>query len=81
MRTVGGGVCELVISDSLKSKIVSNSYNPPNSYHPKDLFMAHKNISDPWKHVGHLNYRVTPVNREKVLPLFIEGRIRQDCRI
>ncbi|KAL9123590.1 MAG: hypothetical protein Q9175_008325 [Cornicularia normoerica] len=81
MKPVSGGVCELVILDGLKSKITSNSSNPPKSYHTKDLFMAHKNISDSWKYVGRLDDRVTLVNGEKILPLSIEGRIRQDYRI
>ena len=46
MKPLGGGVCELVLLDGLKSKTASNSNNPPNSYHTKDLFVTHKNISD-----------------------------------
>ncbi|CAF9941432.1 MAG: hypothetical protein ALECFALPRED_009109 [Alectoria fallacina] len=81
MKPVGGGVCELVILDGLKSKIASNSNDPPNSYHTKDLFVAHKKVSDSWKHVGRLDDRVTLVNGEKISTLPIEGRIRQDRRI
>ena len=76
MKPVGGGVCELVILDGLKSKITSNSTDPPKSYHTKDLFMASIAISDSCKHFGRLDDRVTLVNGEKVLPLSIEGRIR-----
>lgn len=68
MKSVGGGVCELVILDGLKSKITSNSNDPPSSYHTKDLFVAHKNISGSWKYVGRLDDRVTLVKGEKVLP-------------
>ncbi len=81
MKPFGGGVCELVILDGLKSKITSNSNDPPNSYHTKDLFVAHKRISDSWKYVGRLDDRVTLVNGEKIQPLSIEGRIRQDRSI
>lgn len=81
MKPVGGGVCELVILDGLKSKIAYNSNDPPSSYHTKDLFVAHKKVSDSWKHVGRLDDRVTLVNGEKISTLSIEGRIRQDRRI
>ena len=81
MKPVSGGVCELVILDGLKSKITSNSNDPSNSYHTKDLFVAHETISDSWKYVGRLDDRVTLVKGEKILPLPIEGRIRQDRRI
>ena len=81
MKPVGGGVCELIILDDLKSKIASNSNHPPNSHHTKDLFVAHKKVSDSWKYVGRLDDRVTLVNGEKISTLPIEGRIRQDRRI
>ena len=81
MKPNGGGVCELVILDGLKSKIASNSNDPPNSYHTKDLFVAHEKVSDSWKHVGRLDDRVTLANGEKISTGPIEGRIRQDRRI
>lgn len=81
MKTLGGGVCELVILDGLKSKTASNSNDPPKSFHTKDIFVAHPDIPDSWKHVGRLDDRVTLVNGEKVQPLPIEDRIKKDRRV
>lgn len=67
---------ELIILDGLKSKVVSNSDEPLNSFHSRDLFSPHPTISDAWKYVGRIDDRITLVNGEKVLPLPIEGRIR-----
>lgn len=56
----------------------SNSDSPvPGSWRSKDVFTPHPAIPDAWKYVTRLDDRVTLVNGEKVLPLPIEGRIRQ----
>ena len=81
MKEIGGGVHELVILDGLKSKIACNSKDPPNSFHTKDLFVAHHTIPDSWKYIGRLDDRLTLTSGEKVLPLPTEGRIRQDPRV
>jgi hypothetical protein len=78
MKAIDGNTFELVILDGLKSKNTSNSNDPPNSYHSSDIFTPHPTIKDAWKYIGRLDDRVTLVNGEKVLPLPIEGRIRQD---
>ena len=57
---------------------MSNSDDPPNSFHTRDLWTPHATIPDAWKFAGRLDDRVTLVNGEKVLPLPMEGRIRQD---
>ncbi|KAJ6023980.1 hypothetical protein N7540_004777 [Penicillium herquei] len=76
MQPTADGLHELVILDGLRSKVVSNSDDPPNSFHSRDLFSPHPMIQDAWKYVGRMDDRVTLVNGEKVLPLPIEGRIR-----
>ncbi|KAJ5701277.1 hypothetical protein N7488_008825 [Penicillium malachiteum] len=76
MQPTADGLHELVILDGLRSKVVSNSDDPPNSFHSRDLFSPHPTIQDAWKYVGRMDDRVTLVNGEKVLPLPIEGRIR-----
>ncbi|KAJ5715342.1 NRPS-like enzyme [Penicillium malachiteum] len=76
MHPTADGLHELVILDGLRSKVVSNSDDPPNSFHSRDLFSPHSTIQDAWKYVGRMDDRVTLVNGEKVLPLPIEGRIR-----
>lgn len=78
MKPIEGEICECVVLDGHKGKVVSNSNDPPNSFHTKDLFIAHPTIPNAWKFVGRLDDRVTLTNGEKVLPLPIEGRIQQD---
>jgi len=78
MKQIDGPICECVVLDGHKGKMTSNSNDPPNSFHTKDLFIAHPSIPNAWKFVGRLDDRVTLTNGEKVLPLPIEGRIQQD---
>ncbi len=79
MRPVDGDpvVCEAVVLDGHSGKTVSNSNDPPNSWYTNDLFVAHPTIPDAWKFIGRKDDRITLINGEKVLPLPIEGRIRQ----
>jgi acyl-CoA synthetase (AMP-forming)/AMP-acid ligase II len=78
MKPIDGPICECVVLDGHKGKMTSNSNDPPNSFHTKDLFIAHPSIPNAWKFVGRLDDRVTLTNGEKVLPLPIEGRIQQN---
>ena len=78
MTPVSADTYELIVLDGLKSKVVSNADNPPNSFYSRDLFTPHASIPDAWKYIGRLDDRITLVNGEKVLPIPIEGRIRQD---
>lgn len=55
---------------------MSNSDDPPNSWRTSDLFVPHPTIPNAWKFVGRMDDRITLFNGEKVLPLSIEGRIR-----
>ncbi len=57
---------------------MSNSDDPPNSYHTSDLFVAHATIPNAWKFIGRLDDRITLTTGEKVLPLEIEGCIMQE---
>ena len=55
------------------------SDNPfPGSWHSRDVFTPHPMLSDVWKYVTRTDDRVTLINGEKVLPLPIEGRMRED---
>ncbi|KAK9479745.1 hypothetical protein V1514DRAFT_327299, partial [Lipomyces japonicus] len=81
--TTGGSsdaepVYECVVLDGWKSKVTSNSDDPPNSFRTKDLFAPHATIADAWKYLGRIDDRVTLVNGEKVLPIPIEHRIREE---
>jgi hypothetical protein len=81
MRPVDSELHEAIVLDGHKSKAVSDSNDPPNSYHTSDLFVPHKTIPDAWKFFGRLDDRLTLLNGEKVLPLTIEGRIRQHALV
>lgn len=80
MDEISPGVFECVALDGLPSKGPSNSDNPPNSFRTRDLFSRHPDPlkSHYWKYLARLDDRITLVNGEKVLPLPMEGTIRQD---
>ena len=68
---------EFVFLKDHPGRLISNSDDPPGSFHSRDIFTPHKTIPDAWKYLGRLDDRVTLMNGEKVLPLPIEGSIRQ----
>ena len=68
---------EFVYLKNYPSRVVTNSNEPPDSFHSGDIFKPHSSIPAAWKYLGRLDDRVTLINGEKVLPLPIEGRIRQ----
>ncbi|KAL1621617.1 hypothetical protein SLS56_009153 [Neofusicoccum ribis] len=83
MDEIAPGVFECVALESLASRGPSNCDDPPNSFRTRDLFTRHP---DParrhwWKYLTRLDDRLTLVNGEKVLPLPIEGRVRQSERV
>ncbi|KAI1846506.1 hypothetical protein JX266_007403 [Neoarthrinium moseri] len=78
MFPIGDGTFECVVLDGLPSKVLSNSNEPPNSYHTRDIFVPHPTIPDAWKYISRLDDRVTLVNGEKVLPIPYEHYIRQN---
>lgn len=81
MDEIAPGIHECVALDGLRSKSTINSQNPPNSFRTSDLFTPHSTITDGWKFVSRLDDRLTLVNGEKVLPIPIEGRIRQEALV
>ncbi|OGM46491.1 hypothetical protein ABOM_004584 [Aspergillus bombycis] len=76
-KLIEDGSYECIVLDGLRSKVASNSDDPPNSFHTRDTFLKHPSIPDAWKYLGRIDDRVTLVNGEKVLPVPIEHRIRQ----
>ena len=86
MDEIAPGVFECVGLDGLPSKGPSNSKppyshkNPPNSFRTADLFTRHPDPrkSNFYKYLSRLDDRITLVNGEKVLPIPIEGRVRQE---
>lgn len=77
MKPLGDGTYECVFLHGLPALVVSNSNDPPKSFHSKDIFLKHPKM-EAWKHIGRLDDRLTLINGEKVLPVPMEGRIRQD---
>ncbi|CRG85128.1 L-aminoadipate-semialdehyde dehydrogenase [Talaromyces islandicus] len=75
------GSYECIVLDGLRSKVSSNSDDPPNSFHTRDTFLKHPTMPDAWKYLGRIDDRVTLVNGEKVLPVPIEHRIRQSVLV
>ncbi|KAF1922747.1 acetyl-CoA synthetase-like protein [Didymella exigua CBS 183.55] len=78
MDEITPGIFECVALDGLRSKNTNNSDDPPRSFRTRDLFMQHPTNPDFWRFVSRLDDRLTLVNGEKVLPIPIEGRIRQE---
>ena len=48
MKKLSTDYYELVLLEGLKSKVLSNSDEPPNSLHTRDLFKPHPSITDAW---------------------------------
>lgn len=78
MDEIATGIFECVALDGLRSKNTINSDDPPRSFRTRDLFMRHPTNPDLWRFVSRLDDRLTLVNGEKVLPIPMEGRIRQE---
>ena len=81
MDEIAPGIYECVALDGLKSKSTVNSDDPPGSFRTRDLFTRHPENPEFWKYASRLDDRLTLVNGEKVLPIPIEGRIRQEALV
>jgi len=77
-KQVAEDVFEFVFLKSTPSLVVSNSNDPPGSFHSSDCFTPHPTIKNAYKFVYRVDDRITLDNGEKVLPLPIEGRIKED---
>ena len=75
------GSYECIVLEGLRSKVSSNSDDPPNSFHTRDTFLKHPTIPNAWKYLGRIDDRITLINGEKVLPVPIEHRIRQSVYV
>lgn len=69
------GLYELVVLDGWPSKVLSN--RPDGAYATKDLFIKHPEI-EAYKYCARLDDTIVLVNGEKVIPLALEGSVRQD---
>lgn len=81
MDEISPGIYECVALESLPSRGPTNCADPPNSYRTRDLFTRHPTNHNWWKYLTRLDDRLTLVNGEKVLPLPIEGRVRQSLLV
>ncbi|CAK96299.1 hypothetical protein CBS115989_2471 [Aspergillus niger] len=77
MKPISDALYEVVYLKGHPALTASNSNEPPGSYHSRDVFTPHPTLADRWKYVSRLDDRITLVNGEKVLPLPIEGCIKQ----
>lgn len=76
-KPIAANKFEFIFLKEHPGRLISNSNDPPDSFHSRDIFTPHKTIPGAWKYLGRLDDRVTLMNGEKVLPLPIEGSIRQ----
>ncbi|KAK8017411.1 hypothetical protein PG993_013737 [Apiospora rasikravindrae] len=79
LRSGGGDsdVYEAVYLKSHPALKMSNSDSPPGSFHSKDVWAPHPTLPDAWKYVARDDDTVTLLSGEKILPLGIEGAIRE----
>ena len=81
MKPIGNSLYECVYLAGHPALTTSNSNEPPGSFHSKDVFEPHPTIPNRWKYASRLDDRVTLLNGEKVLPLPIEGLIKQNSLV
>ncbi|KAI1773586.1 acetyl-CoA synthetase-like protein [Hypoxylon cercidicola] len=75
------GVYESVYLKSHPALMTTNSNDPPGSFHSGDLFTPHPTIEWAWKYVARADDRVTLLSGEKILPLNMEGTIRESALV
>lgn len=80
-KPLGNNTFEFVFLSTLPTLNLSNSDDPPGSFHSSDIFTPHSTIPHAWKFLGRTDDRVTLSNGEKVLPLPIEGRVREEALV
>ncbi|KAH9884554.1 hypothetical protein F4778DRAFT_787662 [Xylariomycetidae sp. FL2044] len=76
-KEVGEGMYEAMYLKSHPALLKGNSDDPPGSFHSKDLFTPHPTIENAWKSVARADDRITLKTGEKILPLAMEGTIRE----
>lgn len=77
-KPLGSNTFEFVYLCTLPTLNVSNSADPPGSFHSSDIFTPHASIPHAWKFLGRADDRVTLSTGEKVLPLLMEGRVKEE---
>jgi acyl-coenzyme A synthetase/AMP-(fatty) acid ligase len=78
MKPLGGGQYECVyLKGHPGLSAASLADGSDGSWSSKDIFVHHATIPDAWKYVTRVDDRIALFNGEKVLPLPIEGCIRE----
>ncbi|KAJ5826436.1 hypothetical protein N7474_003574 [Penicillium riverlandense] len=77
MKPLGMSLYECVYLAGHPALTTSNSNEPPGSFHSRDVFTPHPTIPHRWKYVSRLDDCITLVTGEKILPLPIEGYVKQ----
>lgn len=72
-----GDVYEAVYLRTHPALQTSNSDDPPGSFRSRDLWAPHPTLPDAWKFVARADDTVTLLTGEKILPLGIEGAVRE----
>lgn len=78
MKLLDDGSCESVVLEEAPSKVTSNSEDPPTFFHTSDCSIKHPTIPNAWKYPGRIDDRVALVNGQKMIPISIEHRVRQN---
>ncbi|KAI1306328.1 acetyl-CoA synthetase-like protein [Xylaria venustula] len=78
-KKISEGVYEAVYLKSHPALMAStsNSNDPPGSFHSKDLYTPHPTIENAWKYIARDDDRITLLSGEKILPLGMEGAVRE----
>ncbi|KAI0533409.1 putative NRPS-like enzyme [Xylaria digitata] len=78
-KKISEGVYEAVYFKSHPALMpsTSNSNDPPGSFHSKDLFTPHPTIENAWKYIARDDDRITLISGEKLLPVGMEGAVRE----
>ncbi|KAI2779603.1 acetyl-CoA synthetase-like protein [Daldinia loculata] len=67
----------IYLNTSHPALMTTNADDPPGSFHSGDLFVPHPTMDWAWKYVARADDRVTLLSGEKILPLGMEGTVRE----
>ncbi|KAI0166073.1 acetyl-CoA synthetase-like protein [Xylariaceae sp. FL1272] len=82
-KQISKGIYESVYLKSHPALMAStsNSDDPPGSFHARDLFEPHPTIENAWKYIARDDDRITLLSGEKILPLSMEGVVRESALV
>ncbi|KAI8966650.1 acetyl-CoA synthetase-like protein [Daldinia sp. FL1419] len=80
-QKLDNGTYESVYLNTHPALMITNSNDPPGSFHSGDLFIPHPTIDGIWKYVARADDRITLLSGEKILPLGMEGTVRESLLV